>query len=101
MTEPGTLPVCALCGQEFHMGSRCVEPIPEGTRNDSLFRLGVRLARWGGRWFTPERVEEYLLSENERRCLPPLGEPEVRQIALSVRSSVFPKLRRSRPDHDA
>jgi hypothetical protein len=99
LSDDNRLPRCLLCDSEFHLARRCAGPIPEGTRNDSLFQLGVRLARWGGRWFTPERVEEYLVIENERRCAPPLDEREVRQIARSIRSSVFPRLRRSRPDY--
>jgi Primase C terminal 1 (PriCT-1) len=82
------LPTCALCGQEFHLGSRCATPIPEGRRNDSLFRVAVRLCRWGGRWFTSERVEDYLLTENERRCVPPLADAEVVGIARSAFSTV-------------
>jgi len=98
MTVPngGTvvLPTCNLCGTEFHMGSRCAVPIPEGQRNDSLFRIGVRLLRWGGAWFDAERVEEYLLTENARRCVPPLPESEIRQIAVSAVHTVSPGLRR-------
>jgi hypothetical protein len=88
------LPTCALCDESFHLGSRCAKPIPEGRRNDSLFRIGVRLIRWGGRWFGAEQVEEFLLVENERRCGPPLPEFEVRTIAASANRTVRPSLRR-------
>ena len=86
------LPPCALCSEPFHMGSRCTAPIPDGRRNDSLFRIAVRLIRWGGRWFDAERVEEYLLAENERRCVPPFPASNVRTIA---RSSTLGTIRRS------
>ena len=86
--------LCGLCGAAFHLGSRCSVSIPETTRNNTLFRVAVRLIRWGGRWFTPERVEVYLLTENERRCVPPLPEAEVRQIAASANRTVRPTLRR-------
>jgi Primase C terminal 1 (PriCT-1) len=96
MPEPFDLPTCGLCGEPFHLGSRCVVPIPEGRRNDSLFRLGARLIRWGGSWFDSERVEEYLQVDNERRCSPPLPASEVRTIAHSANSTVRLSLRRGR-----
>jgi hypothetical protein len=89
-----TAPPCRLCEEAIHFGTRCRARILEGRRNDSLFRLGVRLTRWGGRWFDRDCVEEYLLAENESRCEPHLSENEVHQIAESVARSVRPHLRR-------
>jgi len=87
-------PTCLLCEEPIHFGLGCRAPIPEGRRNDSLFRLAVRLTRWGGRWFGQDHVEEYLLAENGRRCQLPLPENEVHQIAESVARSVRSHLRR-------
>lgn len=54
--------------------------IPEGTRNDVLFRLACSMRAHGA---TQETIEQAVLSENELRCDPPLPEVEVRQIAKS------------------
>jgi hypothetical protein len=54
--------------------------IPEGRRNQTLFRIGCAVrARGGG-------VEEILAAMEiiNRRCLPPLDERELRAIALSA-----------------
>jgi hypothetical protein len=57
------------------------EPIPEGERNDRLFRLGCRLRRDG---LSQEAIEAALLAENRRRCQPPLDANEARKIAHSA-----------------
>jgi putative DNA primase/helicase len=56
------------------------EPIPEGQRNETLFRMGCGLRRRG---FSAEAILAALLAENQRRCQPPLDETEVRKIADS------------------
>lgn len=53
----------------------------EGGRNDALYKLGgdlasAKLSRGG--------IEAALLTENQQRCVPPLPESEVRQIATSA-----------------
>jgi len=57
--------------------------IPEGWRNDHLFRLGRSLVAKG---LSAAAVEAALLAENRARCQPPLPEPEVRKIAAHVMS---------------
>jgi hypothetical protein len=58
--------------------------IPEGRRNETLFRIGCAVRARGG------EVEEILAAIGviNRRCLPPLDELELRAIALS--SSKYP-----------
>jgi hypothetical protein len=55
--------------------------IPAGQRNDALMRIAGAMRRKG---CTAEAIEAALLAENERRCNPPLPEPEVSGIAHSV-----------------
>jgi uncharacterized protein (DUF927 family) len=55
--------------------------IAEGTRNDTLFRLGAALRAKG---LAAEAIEAALLVENAAKCVPPLPEDEVRAIARSV-----------------
>jgi hypothetical protein len=55
--------------------------IPEGQRNDTLFRLACRLV---ADKLTPAAVEAALLEENAARCRPPLPAAEVREIARSA-----------------
>lgn len=55
--------------------------LPEGRRNAGLTILAGSL-RWHG--LSADAIEAALLVENERRCRPPLPEPEVRRIAESV-----------------
>lgn len=54
--------------------------IPEGRRNNSLFKLGCSMR---GRGASHEAIEAALLAENQRRCQPPLCEQEVLNIARS------------------
>ena len=56
------------------------EPIPEGLRNITLFKLGCALRRRG---LSRAGIEAALLAENAQRCQPPLPEDEVRRIAAS------------------
>ena len=56
-------------------------PIRAGHRNDALMRIAGAMRRKG---CTPEAIEAALLTENARRCVPPLPETEVREIARSV-----------------
>ena len=61
--------------------SLAAQAIPEGQRNDELFRLGLTLWRQG---VTEETLVTALLSDNEKRCDPPLPEEEVKRIARSI-----------------
>jgi len=53
----------------------------EGGRNDALYKLGGDLA---GAKLSRGGIEAALLTENQQRCVPPLPESEVRQIATSA-----------------
>ena len=55
--------------------------VPKGQRNDTLASLGGTMRRRG---MTPAAIAAALVAENQRRCDPPLPEPEVRAIAASV-----------------
>jgi putative DNA primase/helicase len=66
------------------------EMIEEGGRNSYLFTQGCSLRARG---LTDETIEAALLTENERRCTPPLSESEVHRIIQSVlryESGTFP-----------
>jgi Bifunctional DNA primase/polymerase, N-terminal/AAA domain len=63
------------------------EPIRDGVRNDRLYRFGRSLHRHG---MAPERLLETLLKENAARCVPPLPESEVVQIARKAATQAFP-----------
>ena len=54
------------------------EHIPQGQRNDTLFRLGCAMRRRGA---TLASIEAALLQENTDRCDPALDESEVKRIA--------------------
>jgi len=56
-------------------------PIPEGQRNETLFRLGCALRRRG---LSAAAIEAALLIENRRRCQPPLPDDEVKRVAESA-----------------
>jgi len=56
------------------------EPILEGRRNETLFKLAASLR---GRGLSRAGIEGALLAENQARCRPPLPEDEVRRIAES------------------
>lgn len=55
--------------------------IPEGRRDDELFRIGARYRAQGA---TPEQVNEYLQEVNRDRCKPPLLPGQVEKIAESA-----------------
>jgi len=57
------------------------EPIPEGRRNETLFKLAASLRARG---LSRAGIEAALLAENQARCRPPLPETEVRRIAESA-----------------
>jgi hypothetical protein len=57
------------------------EPILEGQRNATLASLAGTMRRRGMR---PESIKAALLAENEARCVPPLSETEVLDIARSI-----------------
>lgn len=57
------------------------ETIPEGTRNDVLFRLGASLRAKG---LGQAAIEAALQEENRARCRPPLDAAEVESIAQSA-----------------
>jgi hypothetical protein len=55
--------------------------IPEGKRNNELFKLACKLARAG---VTDKALEAALMAENEARCKPPLSASEVSGIVRSA-----------------
>lgn len=55
--------------------------IPAGERNDTLARLAGAMRRVG---MGEDAIAAALLSENAKRCKPPLREREVRKIAASI-----------------
>ena len=61
--------------------SIAAQVIPDGERNTTLTRIAGALWRQG---VTEETLFTALLSENERRCDPPLSEEEVKGIARSI-----------------
>lgn len=82
------------------------DPIPEGMRNDRLFRIGSRLRRFG---FSSEELLAALAVVNRERCKPPLSGDELRKIADSAaryapnaRANLFAGRPSPAPDtHDA
>jgi putative DNA primase/helicase len=56
-------------------------PIPEGRRNEALYRVGRSLHAKG---LSRDAVGAALLAENRTRCRPPLSDAEVRSIAEHV-----------------
>jgi len=54
---------------------------PEGTRNETLFALGMMLYAQG---FAPDYIWEYLKWFNKKYCKPPLDEKEVKNICKSI-----------------
>lgn len=55
--------------------------IPEGQRNDTLFRMGCAMRRKG---FSKASIETALQQENASRCAPALSDEEVRKVARSA-----------------
>ena len=58
------------------------EPIPEGTRNHTLYRIGCSLR--GQLAMEHSEIAKRLMLYNAARCIPPLDESEVLTIADSV-----------------
>lgn len=57
------------------------EQFPEGTRNDSLFRIGCYLRRTG---LSESAIRASLDATNQERCNPPLDDDEIADIAASA-----------------
>ena len=53
------------------------EPIPEGVRNETLFKLAVKLAKGGA---SESRISREVTEANELRCQPPVEIVEIEQI---------------------
>lgn len=68
-------------------GNVADEAIPQGRRNDAMFRLGCSLRDSG---IGPEALKSALHFENQRRFSPPLPDEELLQIAASVLQRVTP-----------
>jgi hypothetical protein len=68
------------------------QTIPQGQRNDTLFRIGRGLAAKGA---TESTITVALLEENRLRCRPPLPEADVRLMAKHVMTQP------NRPDFNA
>ena len=81
---PGWLVELARKGSEGQTRAPLVEgQIPEGRRNDYLFRNGCAMRRRGT---GEEAILAALREENASRCNPPLSDDEVRRIAQSATS---------------
>lgn len=65
----------------LHIGTGASGPIPEGSRNDMLFKKASALRGMG---LDEEAVYAALSVINREHCLPPLDDVEVRNIARSV-----------------
>ena len=57
------------------------DTIPEGSRNDRLFRLAAALRHKG---LSADAIEAALMAENMEKCIPPLPDDEVKSIAKSA-----------------
>jgi len=55
--------------------------IPEGRRNDSLFRIGCKLREYG---MSEQEILPSLQGVNKTRCSPPLSEPELHLIVKGI-----------------
>lgn len=75
---PGWLLDLMLSGNGKKEGVKAGESIPEGERNDRLFRLGCSMRRND---FDEDDIFEALKSVNDKRCHPPLDESELILIA--------------------
>lgn len=60
--------------------------IPEGGRNNALFKLAGDIARAGG---STESIRAALLVENQERCMPPLPDHEVETVAKSAATNSY------------
>lgn len=57
------------------------EPIQEGSRNETLFRLGCKLRRSG---LSEDAILAALATENAKVCVPPLADEELQKISASA-----------------
>lgn len=62
------------------------QTIPEGGRNNALYKLAGNMARAG---CSPESIRAALLIENRDRCQPPLPDHEVESIAKSAATNSY------------
>lgn len=58
--------------------------IPEGMRNNTIFRYGISLKKGGA---APGEIEQRLTEANESRCIPPMDRQEMGNIIRSVCSA--------------
>ena len=65
---------------EVKSGARIGAVIPEGERNETLFRIGCALR---GQGYNRAEIEAELMAINLQRCAPPLDVAEVQKIAGS------------------
>lgn len=56
--------------------------IPEGKRNPTLFQLAQT---WHYQSDNADKILNQLRSENQRRCVPPLADPELQEITKNVK----------------
>jgi putative DNA primase/helicase len=68
-------------------GQEKVVPIPQGRRNDELFRHACKLRNDG---HTAAEIEGLLLARNRERCKPPLPDEEVRELSRRVPRTYAP-----------
>ena len=81
-TMPSWLHELILVGAtKSNTGSDSAIRIAQGSRNNALTSLAGTMR---GRGMSHEAIEAALQKENQLRCDPPLGEDEVRKIALSI-----------------
>jgi hypothetical protein len=74
--------------------------IPEGQRNDALFRLGIRMRKFG---HSAEEIAACLHVANQKRCTTPLEAREIETIAAScgrcsVGDAALAELEQAAPD---
>ena len=80
-STPAPAPAAAKATSGLHIGTGASGPIPEGSRNDMLFKKASALRGMG---LDEEAVYAALSVINREHCLPPLDDVEVRNIARSV-----------------
>lgn len=67
--------------RDDHAAQRDSGTIPQGQRNDALFKRAASMRAWG---FAPEAIEAALVIHNDQCCRPPLSDSEVRRVAASA-----------------
>lgn len=102
LPEPLRALLVAPAGGEKKLRYRNVLEIPEGQRNDTLYRLGRSLVAKG---ITRAAIVAALLEENRARCRPPLPGADVRAIADHVVTQPdrpgFERAKKTETDDDA